>query len=195
MSDKTFIEIVEITKKQSPSKFKEGELYWQTNITDGKTGRKATVFGDWGKDWKLGDTVEVAWEKGEPYKGQEQWKLKDPNAAPKKPWTGGESRGGGSSAPMIVHAWMIAATLMPYFYPGDKPKKLVDVEELAKAILPKLQTAAPVAPAEAAAPAVAAAPVAPVAPVKPAVVAAAPVQNTAPVVQDEEFDEDDDKPF
>jgi len=61
--EKTFIEVVEISKKQAPSKFKEGVLYWQVSVTDGRTNRKVTIFGDWAKDWKLGDVIEVIWEK------------------------------------------------------------------------------------------------------------------------------------
>lgn len=194
MADKVFIEITEISKKQAASKFKEGELYWQVDVTDGKTGRKARVFGDWPKDWKLGDQIEVIWEKRDPYvdkngKSHDQWALKDPNAAPKKAWGG--NGGGGSGGPSsLVSAWMIAASLMPFFYPGEKAagKKIKDVEELALAILPKIQpvAAAPVAAEEKAA-APAAAPQA-----APAPAAEAP-KPAAPAATD--FAEDEDKPF
>lgn len=196
--EKTFLEIAKLTdKKQSASKFNEGELYWQVDVLDGKTNRECRVFGDWVKDWKLGDIIEVVWEKAEPWvdkhgTSHDKWKLKNPAAKPSGNWGG---RGGGSAAagvPSLAHAWQIAAQLAmtPTF--SAYIKNLDDVENLATKILPRIQpkkVEAPAAPAEAA-------PVAaPVAAPAPVAAAPAPVQNTAPVVTDEEFEEDDDKPF
>lgn len=203
--EKTIIEIAEIKdKKQAASKFKEGELYWDVTVVDGKSNRVGRAFGDWAKDWKLGDQVEVVWEKSTYTNARtgvtsENWRLKNPNEAPKQNWGGGNRGGGnfgGGAQNSTVSAYMIAATLLAPQFVGKKVV-LEYVTELADKIKPRIEVAppapAPAAPV-AAAPVATPAPAPTPAPVAAPVAAAAPV-NTAPAVEEDDFEEDDDKPF
>ena len=166
------------------------------------------MFGDWGKDWKLGDQVEVIWEPnnwtdnktGELKSG---WKLTNPNAAPKKPFVQyNQNAPAASASALLVSAWTIAASLIPYFYSNpEKKAKLEDVQALAEAILPKIKPApvvgneihAPVATTPA--PAVQAAPVAVASAPAPIQAAPAkPVVDTTPSSVTDDI-EDDDRPF
>lgn len=199
MADKAFIEIIEISKSQKASKFKPGELYWDVKVTDGKTRRKVTVFGDWGKDWKLGDVVEVIWQTNDYEKDgviKSGWKIVDPNAKPTSPRPAQPVSAAVSSAPNMVNAFMIAATAASTIFKNTEKVTLDMVEALAKAVMVKLQAATPVAPV-AAAPAVAepAAPVAPV--VTQTQTAAAPVAtvDTTPKLAESDFEEDEEKLF
>lgn len=194
MADKVVIEVQKFDKREGISKG-TGKPYAIYTLEDGRSGRKAKTFdGDWVKNWSNGDMVEVIWGDSSEYNGVTTWVITNPNAAPKKPWTGRPGGGfGGAPVNNMVHAMYVAATLLA---PRDLDKK-IKVENLfglADIIKKKLDEAAP-APV-AAAPAA----VAPVqTPTQPAPVAApvatppAPVQDTAELAVTEE--EDDDKPF
>jgi hypothetical protein len=117
--EKTILEIQEVVdRKQAASKFKEGELYWDVTVIDSRTGRKGRTFGDWAKDWKIGDKVDVMWEKSSFVNSQgtsvDTWKLKDPNVKPKGNW-------GGNKSNTKADAMLIAATLLsPFFFKAEK---------------------------------------------------------------------------
>lgn len=149
MSETTKIKISQIARKQQPSKFKPGETYTIATIVDEITGRKASAFGVWTDDWKVGGEPEVIWKENKytDKDGFEQkgWNLENPN---KKVYTG--PRGGGFAAkPSIVDAYAIAATLAPVLYAGKKAIKFEDVVKIADALKTKFDEAlpAPAAPA------------------------------------------------
>lgn len=78
---------MQIGRVSNPSKYKEGETYEVTTVID-QTGRRLTATGNWAKDWKQGDEIEVNVESSKWFNkktGIEETSLRlvDPN---KKPW-------------------------------------------------------------------------------------------------------------
>ena len=135
MNDKTQIEIVQIIDGPAERTSKKGSNYWICKIKDGKTGRVGTSFGAWVKNWKLGDTIEGVWKRGDDWQGQEQWNIENPTPSTSR---GGGSRGGGFN--MLAHAYMVAATLLAPKFEGNKTD-LEKLEKLAKAIKPLIEVA------------------------------------------------------
>lgn len=158
MSETTKVKIAQVGKKQNPSKFKPGDTYTIATVMDEITGKKASAFGAWTDNWKVGDEIEVIWKENNwtDKDGFEQkgWNLENPN---KKVYTG--PRGGGyssTSKPSVVNAYTIAATLAPVLYAGKKQIKFEDIVKIAEAVKAKLDEAEKTAPA---------APITPAAPV------------------------------
>ena len=152
MSETVKIKIAKVGKKQQPSKFKPGETYTIATIMDEITGRKASAFGGWTDNWKVGDEIDVVWKENNwtDKDGFEQkgWNLDDPN---KKPYTG--PKGGYAAAtakPSIVDAYMIAATLAPVLYANKKVVKFEDIVKIVDAVKVKLDAVTPVVAAAAA---------------------------------------------
>lgn len=191
MADKVIIEVGEFTPHSGIAKG-SGKPYTIYNLVDNRSGRKAKTFdGDWVKNWQNGDMVEVIWGDSSEYNGVTTWEIKNPNAAPKKPWAGRGQGGFGGGTNNAVHAMYVAATLMA---PRNLDGKinLEHLYALADAIKAKLDADKPAAPA--AAPAAAApAPTQPAPAPTPVAPTPAPVRDTADLAVT--VDEDDDKPF
>ena len=157
MSETTKVKITQVGKKQQPSKFKPGETYTIATIMDEITGRKASAFGGWTDNWKVGDEVDVIWKEhnwtdkdGFEQKG---WNLENPN---KKEYTGPKGGYGAAAAkPSIVDAYAIAAVLTPVLYATKKTIKFEDVVKIADALKAKFDEDVPApAPTAAATPVV-----------------------------------------
>lgn len=195
----TIIKIASVTRQYKDSQYDDGK-YAITEITDAKTGLKATAMGPFAENWKEGDEVEVKWEKNSYTDRQgtprESWRIKNPNAKP-APQRGG---GTGANEELIIAAALVGPQYAAVQLTPRIAKEAADkIRKIAEAIK-ETPAAAPVAPPQpvAAAPVYAPAPVAAPAPEPTPAPAPTPQTVAAPVVaapvNDEEFEEDD-KPF
>ena len=145
-------EIMQIKEfKQEPmekTSMKTGKVYWSARVVDGRTGRTGFTFGEWSKSWKIGDEVEVLWErndwvnaKGETVEG---WNIKDPNdTGPKPSFGGGGGYKGYNSNRGVVDSYLIAAALAPTLYKNKVKVHLDDIEALANAVAERLKKSKP----------------------------------------------------
>ena len=179
MSEK--IKIVKIGIKQNPSKYKPGETYSIVTVMD-EQNRKLTAMGKWAEGWKVGDTIDAIVEekKWTDRDGFEQTGLSLKNPTP-------STFNKGYQKNTLVDAYHIAAALVPALYGTTKKVKMEEIDKLAEYVKNKLDANAPIAT--------------PAAPAKENVPVAnvnetsAPANSTDPVVEDEDLEIEDDKPF
>lgn len=141
------IKITNVTRKQMPSKYQEGQFYTLTTIIDDK-GREMTGSGKWTEGWQIGQTIDVNVVQG-------QWtdkdgfphvslKLENPNPAA----AGGQ--GGKKFYPQrskMVDFYTLAIQMLPLFKTSS-PITLDYVHDLAMAIKKKIDVVENAAPAQ-----------------------------------------------
>lgn len=133
------IKIKKISRKELPSKYKEGETYALMTILDHKN-RKLTAFGKWAEGWKEGDVVEVivkekTWRDKDGF-DQVSLNLDNPNKKPFTPGFGGRGFNNKASAYNSAVMYMIAVGLS-----GEKKKVTLEaVDTVATHFLSKIDT-------------------------------------------------------
>jgi hypothetical protein len=145
MSKTEQIKIVQIGRKQLPSKFKPGETFTITTVMDDKN-RKLAALGQWSEGWKEGDTIEgiieeKQWTDKDGFQ-QTSLNIKNPNQQTFVPYPAPAAQT--ATNPSLVF-YEIAAQLAPLLFKDKKGVKLDDIDKLVAELKKRIEgnTSAP----------------------------------------------------